>query len=96
MPAGDAGVDDRHADAGAVVAPLLLGRAGAGRDRRAAIVLGDRTVVVDAQDFRALGDRLDDPIRELDDHAVDELQPPADAAAELPDFLARRWRPVPA
>ena len=87
VPAGDAGVDDRHADAGAGVAPLLLCRANARRHRRAVIVPGNRTVVVDAQNLRALGDHLDDPIRELDGHAVDELEAPAEPTPELLDLL---------
>ena len=89
MPARDARVDDRHADAGAVISPLLLRRAGADRDRRAVVVPRDRTVEVDAQHFRALGDLLDDTVRQLDGHAVDELEATPEAAAELLDFLLR-------
>ena len=87
VPARDTRVDDRHADAGAVIAPLLLRRAGADRYGRAVVVPRNRTIEVDAQHFRALGDLLDDPVRELDGHAVDEPQPAAEPAAELPDFL---------
>ncbi len=87
VPARDTRVDDRHADASAVIAPLLLRRAGADRDRRAAVVPRNRTIEVDAQHFRALGDLLDDPVRQLDGHAVDELEPTAQSAAELPDFF---------
>ena len=83
VPVGDARVDDRDADAGAVVAPLLLDGARADRDGRASFVPRDRTIVVDDQDLRALGDRLDDAVREFDDHAVDELQPASRTAAEL-------------
>ena len=87
VPPRDARVDDRHADAGAVIAPLLLRRAGADRHRRAVVVPRNRTVEVDAQHFRALGNLLDDAVRELDGHAVDELEPAAQTATELPDFL---------
>ncbi len=87
VPASDARVDDRDADAGAVVAPLLLGGARADRDRRAAIVARDRTVVVNGQDLRALGDRLDHTVRQFDRHAVDELQAAAETAPELPDLF---------
>ena len=87
VPSRDTRVDDRHADAGAVIAPLLLRRAGADRHRRAVVVPRNRTVEVDAQHFRALGNLLDDAVRELDGHAVDELEPAAQTATELPDFL---------
>ncbi len=87
VPAGDARVDDRHADAGAVITPLLLRRAGADRHRRAVHVPRDRTVEVDAQNFRALGDPVDHPVGQLDRHAVDESQAPAQSATELLDLL---------
>ncbi len=87
VPGGDAGVDDRHADAGAVIAPRLLRRAGAHGHGRAAHVARELSVVVHHQDFRTLGNLLDDTIRQLDGHAVDELQPAADTATELLDFL---------
>ena len=87
VPASDTRVDDRDADAGAVVAPLLLGGARADRDRRAVIVARDRTVVVNGQDLRAFGDRLDHTVRQFDRHAVDELQATAQAAAELLDLF---------
>ena len=85
---GDAGVDDRDADAGAVVAVLLTDGAGADRHRGTIEVLAGRPIVVDADDFRALGQGLDDPVRQLHDHAVDQLQLAADTAAQLPHFLA--------
>ena len=49
VPAGDARVDDRDADAGAVVSHQLLHRAGADRDRRAA----DEAVTPDDRDERS-------------------------------------------
>ena len=95
VPGGDARVDDRDADAGAVVAPQLLGgRAPTGTAVRL-LCARDRAVMVDGQNFRALGNRLDDAVREFDRHAVDELELPAQPSAELVD-LARRWPPAPA
>ena len=87
VPAGDARVDDRHADAGAVIAPVLLRRAGADRDRGAAVVprIGRSKWTLSTSERSA--DLLDDAVRQLDGHAVDELEPTAETAAELPDFL---------
>ena len=55
VPAGDARVDDRDADAGAVVAPLLRAARAPTETAVRLIVARDRTVVVNRQDLRALG-----------------------------------------
>ncbi len=89
VPVGDARVDDGNADAGAVVAPLLLRRARTDRNGGAIVVLRNVAIEVNAQYFRALGDLLDDAVRELNGHAVDELELTADPSAELFDLLLR-------
>ena len=86
----DARVDDRDADAGAVVAERGADRRGADGDRRPVVEAGGRTVVVDAEDLRHLLELLQDAVGQLQAQTVDD---PERLSVHVPPELLRRCAP---
>ena len=76
MPAGDAGVDDRDADARPGEAQRVANDLRAHRQRRAVVELGRRPVVVQAEHRRVHGEFGEEAIRQFDGEPVDDAELP--------------------
>jgi hypothetical protein len=88
VPRRDAGVDDRDADARAVV--LAGGRTGRVTRAGPALVVRehrrDQAIEVDAGDGRIPRERLEGGVRDVCDEAVHAIEARADAYAKLPQL----------
>ena len=82
MPGGDTRVDHGNADTLAVEAHRVLNGAGANRHRNAVQMRHDRAILVDALDLGAPGQLAKRGIRQIDDSAINELEPATKDTAE--------------
>ena len=74
MPPGDARVDDGDADAGAGQAHRLVDGERADAERRPVVELGGGPIEMDAEDRGVRGKPRQQPVRNIDDVTVDDVE----------------------
>jgi hypothetical protein len=82
VPGGDTRVDHGNADTLAVEAHRVLNGPGANRHRNAVQMRHDRAILVDALDLGAPGELAKRGSRQIDDSAINELEPATKDTAE--------------